>query len=283
MRRRGTSRGLRGLVLAVATSASLAVVAAGQTPPPAGVALPYPDGCVAFGLSEARCAHVTRWAAEQTNSDPTTATFELLGDPMLDSPRCSGATTCMTNRTQAFVVRVRVLDADGSAAEASVFCGIGSEASYLCTETPLVARHSPTMDGYWDVPCSDEDGQACATPIPTARPSGITAAAPLRLPRLEIPIDHVGGYVVAMGEATLPNGILSEASFDLGPTTPAELLVAEHGVTLTVESLAGGPPFENAYEHGWRRGVERVHVALEFDVDEFAPGATLEVLGLVVR
>lgn len=274
MRRRWSRRWVGGVALAASATAALAVGAAGQTPPPPGVALPYPDGCAAYGLSEGRCAYIVRWAAEQAGADPAASTFELLGDPM------PGAL-----RTQAFVVRVRVDDGSGPPADESVFCGVGGGSSYLCTETPRIARRAPTGDtsGYWDVPCSDEEGQVCATPVPTAGASAIAGGIPLVVPSLPIPIDHTGRYEVVVGEASLPNGILTETSFDLAPTTPAELLVAEEGVTLRLESLDGGPPFENAYEHGWRPGVERVRATIDFDVESFAPGATLEVVDLVVR
>ncbi len=260
------------VLLAGVATAILATMGVAQTPPPPGVALAYPDGCAAYALSPARCAYVVAWAAGQVGTDPATATYELLGDPM------PGA-TC----TQAFVVRVRVHDAHGASGEASVFCGIGGDASYLCTETPVIARRTPTINGYWDVPCSDEEGEVCATPVPTAGESAVAAATPLEVSGLSIPIDRVGLHEVVVGEATLADGILAEASFELAPTTPDQLLVAQDGVTLRLDSLDGGPPFENGYAHGWRSGVELVRVTLAFEVEAFAPGAVLQVLDLVVR
>ena len=39
----------------------------------------------------------------------------------------------------------------------------------------------------------------------------------------------------------------------------------------------------NVYEHGWVDGVAPVEAVLVFEVDDFEPGATLEVEDVVVR
>jgi hypothetical protein len=261
----------------------LAFGALGQTHPPAGVALGYPEGCAAYDLSEPRCAYITRWAARDVGADPgRPLTFELLGDPMLDEPECT-EDGCLTDRTQAFVVRVRVHDASQVLGDATVFCGIDAAASWLCTETPVIATRTPATNGYRDVPCAGEDGEACATPVPTPRPADLAAAVPLVVRGLAIPIERIGPHEIEIGEARLPNGILRDATLRLGHSAPDRLLIHRDGVTLRLESTDGGGSIENAYDHGWREGTERVRAVLAFTVEELGPGASLEVEEVVVR
>ncbi|MBX3030404.1 MAG: hypothetical protein KF809_09610 [Chloroflexi bacterium] len=251
------------------------------TRPPRHVALPYPDGCGAYALSPARCAYITRWAAEQVGLDQADdVTFELLGDP-----GCPDDPDCVVARISQFIVRVQVTNVDGATGEASVFCGFSGWSSYLCTEQPVIEPHSPTMlGGYGDSRvCRRSSRRPCATPVPTIRPRAAAAAVPLRIDTLSIPIDRVGRYEVVVGEATLPNGILSKATFSVADRVPSELLVTREGVWLSLESLDGGNSFDNIYEHGWRPGTERVQVMLTFEVESFTPGATLEVKDLTVR
>ncbi len=251
------------------------------TQPPAGIGLPYPDGCAAYRLSIRRCAYIVAWAEGQVGIDPSSrVTVELLGDPLC----AAGTTNCGIVRTTTFIVRVRLIAPDGASADYPVFCGIGGDRSLLCTETPVIGRSSPTISGYHDVPCAGEAPEnPCASPVATADPSAVRSAVPLEVPRLEIPIDHTGEYVIPVGEAVLPNGILTEATFGVEDESPTDLLVAPEGVYLEVTSLEGGPPFVNAYDHGWRPGTERVRVDLRFTVESFDPGAVLVVTTIVVR
>jgi hypothetical protein len=251
------------------------------TMPPAGVALAYPDGCAAYALSPRRCAYIVDWAKAQGGFGPTDQVgVELLGDP--DCP--DGSVDCFPNRTQTFVVRVRITGPDGTPNDASVFCGIGGSYSLLCTDTPAIRIGSPTSNGYLDVPCQGEAPEGpCASPVPPPDAAGRAAARPLDVPDLRIPIDHVGSYTVPVGEAILPNGILSDASFTLANASPTDVLIVGDGMTLRVESLEGGPPFENIHDHGWHPGGERVRATLVFDVEWFEAGAVLDVEDIVVR
>jgi hypothetical protein len=107
---------------------------------------------------------------------------------------------------------------------------------------------------------------------------------PLRVARLDIPIDHTGRYGVPIGEARLPNGILTDADLALVESWPAGVSILDGGVGLEIRSLDdGGAPIRNIYEHGWRPGTERVQAVLVFDVAHFDPGATLGVKDVVVR
>jgi hypothetical protein len=250
------------------------------TMPPAGVALPYPDGCATYGLSERRCAYIERWARGQAGlglDDP--ATIELLGDP--ECP--DGAVGCVVARTMEFVVRVQVTPAGASATDHPVFCGIDGDLTLLCTETPRIAVHSPTLDGYVDVPCSGEAPEGCASPLPGPDPAAAAGAVALDVAELRIPVSDVGPHSIEVGTAVLPNGLLSEASLVLADDRPRDFGLAADGVRLVIESLDGGGPFVNAYERGWREGTERIRIRLVFELEWSEPGAELVITGIAVR
>ena len=90
-----------------------------------------------------------------------------------------------------------------------------------------------------------------------------------------------GHYVVDLGEAILPNGILSKATATLAHHTRSDVLVPD-GIHLEVIG-EDGKPLVNAYEHGWRAGTEQVHVHLGFSVESFEPRTTLTITGVVLR
>jgi hypothetical protein len=139
------------------------------------------------------------------------------------------------------------------------------------------------MNGYRDVPCAGEAPEhPCASPLPSIDPAAATQSEPLVIDSLDVPIDRTGPYEVRLGQATIPNGILSDASFSLGDDSPGDLLL-DGALVLSVESLDGGPPFDNLYRHGWRPGTERVRVTLTFRVEWFEPGAALGIRDLVVE
>jgi hypothetical protein len=254
------------------------------TMPPPGVALPYPDGCAAYELSPRRCDYIVAWAKEQAGlEDAAVLEVQLLGDP-----ECAGRSRpCTEVRLGSqFVVRVRLEATDGVATEKSLFCsGIRRMDTLLCSDPPVIGRGSPTMTGgYWDTPCpGPAPANPCASAVPSPDPSALAEAVPLNVSRLLIPIDRAGTYDVPVGDAVLPNGILTEAVFDLADTSPAGFLVSPQGVFLSVESLDGGPPFENIHTHGWRTGTERVRASLQFSVEFVDQDAMLEVTDLSVR
>ncbi len=253
---------------------------ASATRPPADVALAYPDGCPAYGLSPRRCAYIVDWALAQAGVAAETATIQLLGDPA-----CQGNPAgCNVARTTTFVVLIRVTPSGGESTDHPVFCGVGGDASMLCTDIPVIRVALP-MSGYHDVPCGPvpggEPGSHCATPLPTIAPSAAEKAVALRLPVIEITIDRAGPYSIDLGDAVLPNGILSEAKATLADDRRSDVLIPD-GVQLEVLG-PDGKPLLNAYDQGWRTGIERVHVRLAFTVESFDPGATLFITEVVVR
>ena len=125
---------------------------------------------------------------------------------------------------------------------------------------------------------------ACATPVPTVEPKAAAAATTLKVDRLDIPIDHTGDYEVKLGEARLPNGLLSQADVALVDDWPPGVTILSGDVSLRIRSLeADGLPFTNIFEHGWRPGTEHVEAILAFHVDAFEPGADLSVKDVIVR
>jgi hypothetical protein len=245
------------------------------------VTLPYPDGCAAFGLSARRCAYIVDWALKQAGASADSATIELLGDPLCDGKPAG----CVGLRLGgSFVVRVRVNPAVGRPSDQVVICGLGSEASLRCTDTPLIRVSTPTS-GYHDVPCGPapggQSGSECASPVPTIDPSAAPLARPLVVPSVTVAIDHGGSYAVDLGDAVLPNGILSEATATLADDRRADVIIPA-GIRLEVAG-PDGKPLENAYDQGWQPGTERVDVRLVFIVESFDPGATLVITDVEVR
>ena len=118
----------------------------------------------------------------------------------------------------------------------------------------------------------------------SAEPAAIAAAKPLRVARLDVPIDHAGHYEIEAGRASLPNGILSRAEFFLVDERTQAISVTRDGVNLFIRPAdPAGRPFDNYYSHGWHAGTEEVVAVLVFDVTGFDPGAALQVMNLVVE
>jgi hypothetical protein len=180
---------------------------------------------------------------------------------------------------------VRLAFADGAPTETAMCVGIPSGPA--CMDDPqLVARSSIAEGGgYKDVPCPDGAApNTCGTPLPTLEPAAEAAARQLSVKQFPIPIDHVGPYEVSLGEASLPNGIATVASFEFADDWPLDVSLQEGVAQINLRSLEpDGKPFQNYYDHGWRPGVERVEAVLAFDVLWFEKGAVLDIRDVVVR
>jgi hypothetical protein len=171
-------------------------------------------------------------------------------------------------------IELRATLADGSTRQTSMCGGIPSGPA--CMDEPRLETGSFMTGGYHDVPQG-------SSPVPSAAPDAVLAATALRIDRLDIPIDHTGPYEVRLGEARLPNGLLSTVYFELVDDWPADVTIIEGGVHLEVRSVEDGQRIWNIYEHGWREGTEPVEAILVFDVFRFDPGATLSIREVVVR
>jgi len=251
------------------------------TRPPADVALPYPEGCPTYDLSERRCAFIVERAMDQAGlTEDEIDRIELLGDPDCVDPS-SGL--CNTSLGSTFLARVRLITEEGSSIEQTLRCMLGSP--YPCAEDQGLVVSSVTgpNGGYWDTPCNPGPAPVgCATPMPSIDPAAAAEAVPLQIGSLEIPIDHLGEYRIELGTASLPNGQLSEAS--VRSVSAEGWVVVDSFLQLTVTSKdPSRPPFENAYRHGWYPGVEDVSIALEFTILQFDPDAVISIADVLVR
>jgi hypothetical protein len=231
-----------------------------------------PRPCVEV-YSQPRClAMVDQAAAEisKTRADVTAAT--IIPDPPPEGVSLGGA----------HPILLRISLTDGSTHDARM-CG-GLPMGAACTDDPRLDARSVTSGGYRDVPCTGEAPDGCPTPFPSFEPDALEAATPLTLQERVIAIEHDGRHEVSLGTASLPNGILTEASFSFAEGWPDDVALADALGRLEIRSLEpDGKPFDNYYTHGWRQGIERVEAFLIFDVLWFRPGADLSVRDVVVR
>jgi hypothetical protein len=268
------------LTIAVISGGCQLLGGPGATPDPErGVA--YPDGCAVYELSPRRCKAIVEILGERLGiaGRPVTR-IELLPDPGCGEP--DPQILCSRG---GIIVRVRFRFGDGGSAEDSVFCGgIGGQYTILCTETPEIRISSPTMGGYRDVPCAGEAPDGCATPLPTLEPAAAAAARPLTIAARDITIDREGKFEISLGQAVLPNGILTEASFSLRDPLTQAVSMGDGGVWLDVRPVdSNAPPFDNYYQRGWHEGTDTVDAVVVFDIVSFEPGAMLELRDIVVR
>jgi hypothetical protein len=102
------------------------------------------------------------------------------------------------------------------------------------------------------------------------------------VPSFDVPLDHEGQYDIPLGEAVLPNGILTESSFTLADAHQTGFMLQDGAIALVV-SGPDGKPIWNVYEQGWRDGTESVQVRLKFSIASFEPGSVIRVRDVIVR
>jgi hypothetical protein len=135
---------------------------------------------------------------------------------------------------------------------------------------------TPISAGYEDYP----EG---ATPVPTAAPDAIAAARPLRVATRDVPIDRLGLFELEVGQAILPNGVLTEASMELGNTNFESYDVAD-SIHMQLRPIdPPGPILWNRYFTAWYPGTTTVAVVVRFEVTRFEPGTVLELRNIVVK
>jgi hypothetical protein len=271
---------LRSLLLVAALG--VAGVVAGACSVLEGLAPPATPTPCAMAFSEARCAVIRVSVARDIGVDVSDInTMEVLPAP---TPQRAEDGSIIANLGGGPAPEIGVVLADGSAHQVTLPCsGIAGAFVPACMEEPALTPSSVTS-GYRDVPCAGEPPDGCATPQPPTQPDAVAEATPIEVAALDVPIDQVGPFEVAVGTGSLPNGILSEASFALAEPWPEGVVILEGSVFLDVRSLEpDGRPFDNYYLHGWREGVERVEGVLVFHVDDVEPGGMLRIRDLVVR
>ena len=226
-------------------------------------------------FSERQClAMADVAAAEISRNRGDVAAIAIVPDPPPEGATLGGA----------WPIHVRIALKDGSTHDAHMCGGVSIDPA--CSADPHLSPRS-VMGGYTDVPCGAEPADApedCPTPFPPPEADVVAEATPVLVDEVSIPIDHLGQYEVPLGQGSLPNGILADASFAFTDPWPDEVALRDGRAFLEVRSLeADGKPFDNYYLHGWRPGVERIRAVLTFEVLWFAPGATLEINNVVVR
>lgn len=177
-------------------------------------------------------------------------------------------------------IRIRLTFGDGTTHEAQI-CG-GLAIAPACSDDPHLDARS-VLGGYHDVPCAGEPPD-CPSRVPSPEPEVVETADAITIAARSIPIDHDGPFEVELGQGSLANGILTEASFAFQDPWPSDVAFRDGVIFLEVRSLEpDGRPFDNIYLHGTREGLERVAAVLRFDVLWFEPGADLGIRDLVVR
>ena len=220
-----------------------------------------------------RCLAMTDTAAQQLHTTrEDVVAVDIAPDP---TPEVRDGVTILQTRGGAAPIVLIVTLADGTKRQVSMCGGIPSGPA--CSDDPQIDLHAMSLEGgYHDVP----EG---SSPVPSVAPDDVEMATELRIDRLDIPIDRTGRHEVVLGEAWLPNGLLTTAEFALVDDWPAGVTILEGGVSLEVRSQLDGRPIRNIYEHGWREGIEGVEAVLVFDVFRFDPGATLSIQDVHVR
>jgi hypothetical protein len=118
--------------------------------------------------------------------------------------------------------------------------------------------------------------------LPGIERSALAAAIGVDIARISIPIERTGPQRVLLGEAKLANGIIRTATAELADPWP-ENVVFRNTVRLELVPVDGGDPIRNAYEHGWRQGIERVNVFVTFEPLLVGAGAVLTLVDVSVR
>ena len=226
--------------------------------------------------SDARCEAMRTVAAERLGIADTDITkLEIAPEP---TPRADGI---LQNTGGGRPVDVLAHTATG--VRRTSMCH-GLPIGPACTHEQVLTIHSPIGGGYHDVPCAGEPPAGCATPLPRLEREAVAAAQALTIDRRTIPVPGPGRHEIVLGQARLPNGVLTESRAALADPWPDGLSVSSEGIRLEVRSLVPGrPAFRNSYEHGWWPGTEAVEVVLVFEARRADPGAALEIVDLVVR
>jgi hypothetical protein len=178
------------------------------------------------------------------------------------------------------ISRVRFHLPDGEEWTDEILCiGIGGGDDDACNSDPTIMIGAPRVD--YDVPCTGDAPDTCATYPPTPRPAVVAKAKPLHVPVLDVPLDHLGSYRIDVGEVGLPDGAFTDSSASVVDERPTTFWI--RNAQLIVEPLGQArPPIGSIFRDPFD-GVERARVRLEFDVTELTPGAVLEVRDITVE
>ena len=134
-----------------------------------------------------------------------------------------------------------------------------------------------------DVPCEElANGQEkCATPLPQLTVAEKARGSALRLDAVSVPLDHVGGYRVLLGQAILARGYVGAMDLSIANLDQNSFKATSFRLLLEDAKSGEGLPF-NIYEKGLTQGDQTVNVYLVFDLSAFTEGATVEVRDVFV-
>jgi hypothetical protein len=253
------------LVVAMSTVAACGLI--GLTGPTGGR---YPEACASLDFPARQCQAIVAVAQSDASIAPETITSIDILPP---STRGGGIIHRM-------VAEVRFHRSGQPDETEEVWCpGVTRDSAFACDPD---ARIGISGGLGHDVPCATEAIETCATLPPSPRPAVQAIARPLRVPSLDIPLDHLGSYEVEVGEAGLPDGALSTRSAALGDSNPETFWIAD-GIRLDVRPVdPTRPPIGSIYRESFD-GVEPVKVFLVFEVTELTSPSVLQVRDLVVE
>jgi len=234
---------------------------------------PYPGACSELGFPARQCAAMVTRAETQSGVKAADATAIDILPPSDDGQMHLGG---------GMISRVRFHLADATERTEEIWCiGVGGGDDDVCHSDPIIYIGARHVDR--DVPCTGDTDPptGCATEPPTPRPEIQAQARPLRVPVLDIPLDHLGSYRIPVGEAGLPDGAFTGSSASLVDERPTNFWIRD--ADLVIEPVDPtrqpiGSIFRDPFD-----GVEPVSVSLEFTVTELSPGAVLQVRDIVVE
>lgn len=232
---------------------------------------PYPGACADLGFGERQCKAIVERARGDVGLYPFAPTSIDILPPPNDGQASLGG---------GMISRVRFHLADGMERTVEVWCvGVGDPDGACSSSDPTITIGAGHVDG--DVPCTGEAHETCASFPPTPRPEVVAKARPLRVPVLDIPLDHVGSYRIEVGEVGLPDGAFTGSSASVADERPTSFWI--EGAQLVIEPVdPARPPIGSILREPFD-GVERARVFLDFDVTEFTPGAVLQVRDIEVH
>jgi hypothetical protein len=231
---------------------------------------PYPDACESLGFPARQCEAIVAVAQANASIAPDTVTSIDILPP-------NSATGGVG---QGMIARVRFHRSAQPDQTEEVWCnGVTRDSAFACNPNAQIGIGG-SIDH--DVPCTSEALESCATLPPAPRPEIQAQARPLRVAALDVPLDHLGLYQVEVGDAGLPDGVLSKRSATLAEPNPETFWIAD-GISLDVRPVdPTRPPVGSVYRDPFD-GVEPVEVFLVFNVTELKSDSILQVRDLVVE
>jgi hypothetical protein len=232
---------------------------------------PYPEACAQFEFAPRQCkSMVTRAQGQAGVTTPDVVSVDILPPTYDGVSRIGGS----------MISRVRLHLLTGTTRTEEIWCiGIMGGGDDACDHDPTIGIAATGVDH--DTPCSGDPPAGCATLPPTPRPEIQAMARPLRVPVLDIPLDHLGQYQVEVGVAGLPDGAFSTSSASVLDERPETFWIRD--ARLVIEPVdPRRPPVGSIYRDPYD-GVEAVRVFLVFEVTELTPGAVLQVRDIVIE